>query len=289
MSSGMPPISAVLPTYNRLAALRVNFGSLRDQSGLSEIVVVVDGSTDGTLEWLRELDDGRIRLLYQHQRGSPAARNAGISAAQGEWILMTEDDVFLPNDFLVALFEAARANDAQVVGAPWLSIKSEAEMSSARERARKAAHPWIGLRTSPTVFPTDDLETPFINGIVLARRDVFETIRYDESLGGNAWREETSLVLSAMEAGFRPVLTPRTASFQLSQWEGGQRLPRLQYEAWAIRNNWRFLKLHRRTLERLGEIHDPVSAQADFIRRRLMGTALGVTRKRIRQLAARFS
>jgi GT2 family glycosyltransferase len=285
----MPAISAVLPTYNRLAALRANFRSLLEQSGLSEIVVVVDGSTDGTLEWLRELEDGRIKLLHQHQQGSPAARNAGIAAAQGEWILMTEDDRFLPSDFVVALLDAAVANDAQLVGAPWLLIESEAAMSPALERARKSAHPRIGLETSATVFPTHDLQTPFINGIVLARRDVFETVRYDESLGGNAWREETSLVLSAMEAGFRPVLTPRTASFQLAQWEGGQRLPRLQYEAWAIRNNWRFLKLHRRTLERLGEIHDPVTAQADFIRRRLMETALGVTRKRVRQLAARFS
>ena len=283
----MPAISAVLPTYNRLAALQTNFRSLREQTGLAEIVVVVDGSTDGTLEWLRELDDGRIKLLYQHQQGSPAARNAGVAAAQGEWILMTEDDRLLPKDFLVALLEAALANNAQLVGAPWLLIGSEAAMSQALERARKAAQPWIGLETSATVFPTHDLETPFINGIILARRDVFETIRYDESLGGNAWREETSLVLSAMEAGFRPVLTPRTASFQLAQWEGGQRLPRLQYEAWAIRNNWRFLKLHRRTLERLGEIHNPVTAQANFVRRRLTETAVGVTRNRIRQFAAR--
>jgi hypothetical protein len=116
---------------------------------------------------------------------------------------------------------------------------------------------------------------------------VFDSVRYDESLGGNAWREETSVALSAVEAGFRSVLTPRTASFQLAQWQGGQRLPRLSYEAWAIRNNWRFLRQHRRTLERLGEIHDPFTAQADFIRRRLVGTVVGFTRARIEELAAR--
>lgn len=289
MTTRLPKISAVLPTYNRLAALRENFFSLQEQSGLSEIVVVVDGSTDGTLEWLRELDDARIKLLHQHQQGSPAARNAGIAAAQGEWILMTEDDRFLPSDFVVTLLDAARANDAQVVGAPWLLIESEGAMSLALEQARKAAQPWIGLETSATVFPTDDLETPFINGIILARRDVFDTVRYDESLRGNAWREETSLVLSAIEGGFRSVLTPRTASFQLGQWEGGQRLPRLRYEAWAIRNNWRFLKRHRRTLQRLGEIRDPITAQAGFIRRRLVGTAVGFTRGRIRRFAAPLS
>lgn len=288
MTAGTPTISAVLPTYNRLAALRENFRSLQDQSGVSEIVVVVDGSTDGTLEWLRELDDARIKVIYQDQQGSPAARNAGIAAAEGEWILMTEDDRLLPSDFALTLLDVAVRNDAQVVGAPWLSVTDEGGMARALEQARNEPQTRIGLETHPSVFPPHDLQTPFINGIILARRDVFDAVRYDESFGGNAWREETSLVLSAVDAGFRSVLTPRTASFQLGQWTGGQRLPRLTYEAWAIRNNWRFLKLHGHTLERLGAIHDPFTAQADFIRRRLVGTVVGVTRARIRRVAARL-
>jgi glycosyltransferase involved in cell wall biosynthesis len=273
-------ISVVLPTYNRLAALRENFSSLLELAGVSEIVVVDDGSTDGTWEWLVALDDRRVRPLHQTQRGSPAARNAGVDAAAGEWILMTEDDCWLAPEFALTLLGVAQAQDAQIVSAPWLRIGGREEMAAALERGRRGARPRIGLRTHPSVFPTGDLATPFLNGIVLARRDVLRTIRYDELLGGTAWREETSLFLTATERGFRCVLTPRTASFQLGQWSGGQRRPRLSYETWAIRNNWRFLRQHATALRRMGEIRSPAEAQARFAAERLWGVLRGYGRAR---------
>jgi GT2 family glycosyltransferase len=284
MNDSLPEISIVLPTFNRLPALRENFGSVRALLGVSEIVVVVDGSTDGTGEWLAALNDPRVRTIEQAQCGSPAARNAGIAAARGGWILMTEDDCHLPTDFAVTLLEVARTRDAQIVGAPWLSVDGRAEMAGTLEQARRRARPWIGLRTHPGVFPAGDLETPFLSGIVLARRDVFDTIHYDESLHGNAWREETSMFLTATERGFRCVLTPRTAAFQLGQWEGGQRRARLSYEAWTIRNNWRFLRAHAATLRRMGEIHSPLAAQAWFVAERVWGMAAGYAGARWSQL-----
>jgi GT2 family glycosyltransferase len=271
----MTGISVVLPTFNRLAALRTNFGSIQALAGVEEIVVVVDGSSDGTLEWLGQLGDARVEVISQARRGSPAARNAGIAAARGSWILMTEDDCYLPADFAVTLLDVARTHDAQVVGAPWLHVPGADQMAGAYEQARGRGQARIRLDTLPTVFPADDLETPFLNGIVLVARDVFDVVGYDESFRGNAWREETSLFLKALEAGFRCVLTPRTAAFQIGQWEGGQRRRRLSYEAWAFRNNWRFLRAHEATLKRLGEIHDPLTAQVRFAGGRLSKLAAG--------------
>jgi glycosyltransferase involved in cell wall biosynthesis len=275
MSGSSAAISAVLPTYNRLAALHENFGSLLELAGVSEIVVVDDGSTDGTAEWLDGLADPRVRPLHQTQQGSPAARNAGVAAAHGDWILMTEDDCWLPAEFAVTLLDVAQARDAQIVSAPWLPVGGREEIPAALERGRRNARARIGLRTHPSVFPSSDLQTPFLNGIVLARRDVLRTIRYDESLRGTAWREETSLFLTATERGFRCVLTPRTASFQLGQWDGGQRRPRVSYEAWAVRNNWRFLRRHATTLRRMGEIRSPAGAQAQFVADRLRAVVGG--------------
>lgn len=280
MSDPLPEISVVLPTFNRLPALRENFESVRALLGVSEIVVVVDGSTDGTVEWLAGLSDPKVRVVEQSQRGSPAARNAGIAAARGKWILMTEDDCFLPPEFAVTLLEVARKRDAQIVGAPWLAAHGRSEMAGAIERARHRARPWIGLRTHPGVFPAVDLETPFLNGIVLARRDVFAAVHYDESLRGNAWREETSMFLTATERGFRCVLTPRIAAFQLDHWEGGQRRSRVAYEAWAIRNNWRFLSAHAAALRRMGEIRSPAAAQARFVAERAWALVRGWSQAR---------
>jgi len=287
MTGAPAEISVVLPTHNRLAALRENFASLLELAGVSEIVVVDDGSADGTWEWLGALHDSRVRPLHQSQRGSPAARNAGVAAATGEWILMTEDDCWLPHEFALTLLEVGTARDAQIVSAPWLPVGGPDEMAAAIERGRREARPRIGLRTHPSVFPSDDLQTPFLNGIVLARRDVLRAIRYDESLRGNAWREETSLFLTATERGFRCVLTPRTASFQVGQWDGGQRRPRLSYEAWAIRNNWRFLRAHERTLRDLGEIRGAVPAEAGFIAERVWGVARGCAGARMGPLVRR--
>lgn len=280
MTDASAQISVVLPTYNRLAALRENFGSLLELAGVSEIVVVDDGSTDGTWAWLGGLDDPRVRPLHQTQQGSPAARNAGVAAAHGEWILMTEDDCWLPPEFALTLLKVAQAHDAQIVSAPWLTVGAREDMATALERGRHDAQPRIGLRTHPSVFPSGDVQTPFLNGIVLARGDVLRAIGYDESLRGTAWREETSLFLTAAEHGFRCVLTPRTASFQLGQWDGGQRRPRVSYEAWAVRNNWRFLRRHATTLRRMGEIRSPAGAQARFVAGRLWSVVCGYARAR---------
>ncbi len=283
MSDPAPSISVVLPTFNRLPALRENFGAVLEVAGVTEIVVVVDGSTDGSAEWLERHPDGRLKLIRQRQSGSPAARNRGIAAAGGDWILMTEDDCFLPPDFAVTLHDVGRCHDAQIVGAPWLALESIDAMRDALEYGRRHAQARIRLATHPGTFPTVDVETPFLNGVVLARRDVFDVVRYDESLHGNAWREETSMFLDATEAGFRCVLTPRTAVCQIGQWDGGQRRPRLSYEASTIRNNWRFLRAHRLALQSLGEIHDPVSAQAAFVAGRFAATVTGQVRSRRRR------
>jgi len=288
MSEPPPEISVVLPTFNRLPALRENFESVLALLGVSEIVVVVDGSTDGTGEWLAGLSDPKVTVIEQPQRGSPAARNAGLGAARGKWILMTEDDCFLPPEFAVTLLEVARRHDAQIVGAPWLAVESRSHMAGALEQARSRSRPWIGLRTHPSVFPAGDLETPFLNGVVLARRDVFAAVHYDESLRGNAWREETSMFLTATDRGFRCVLTPRTAAFQLDQWQGGQRRARLGYEAWAIRNNWRFLRAHAATLRRMGEIRSPASAHARFVAERGWGIVRGWSEPRWTEAMARL-
>lgn len=284
MSAEPDSISLVLPTYNRLAALQENLPALLELEGVTEVVVVVDGSTDGSAEWLAELADPRLRTIVQAQQGSPAARNQGVQAATGSWILMTEDDCVLPRDFVTTLRAVAAEQAAQIVSAPWLTTGDET-MTQALTRARARPQPAIGLYTHPGVFPDTDHLTPFLNGIFLAHRSVFATLRY-RAFGGNAWREETDLFLTATELGFRCVLTPRTASFQLSQWEGGQRRSRLRYEAWVIRNNWAFLRRHAELLRRLGQIRGPIGAQAAFVATRVAAVLAGSSRARLDQLTA---
>ena len=244
-------ISVVIPTYNRASALRLNFPFVLRLEDVGEIVVVIDGSVDETQELLAGFDDARLRVIVlPENRGSQAARSVGIAAAHGEWLLMLDDDCAVLPDFARALRAAAIRCGADIAAAPWLHLSAGEEMAAELARAQAVPRRWIGLNTSPSVFPDRDLETPFLPGNVLINRRVFDRVTYDEGLKRNAWREETAFYLEACAAGFRCVMTPDTASFQLGQWDGGQRLPQLSYEYHAIRNNWRFLRRHGDDLRR---------------------------------------
>jgi len=88
-------MSVVLATRNRSALLRRAIESVQAQVYQHwELVVVDDGSTDGTAELLAELaaEDRRIVPLSQSHRGVGAARNAGLSAARGEYVCYLDDD-----------------------------------------------------------------------------------------------------------------------------------------------------------------------------------------------------
>lgn len=96
MSKRMPTISAIIPTYNRLPSLRIAVESVLSQRyPVHELIVVDDGSSDGTREWCE--DQGGITLITQPNQGVSHARNRAIEAATGEWIgLLDSDDRWYP-------------------------------------------------------------------------------------------------------------------------------------------------------------------------------------------------
>ncbi len=80
-----PFISVIIPTFNRLDLLKETIQSVRNQTYEDfEIVVVNDGSTDGTGAWLRE--QANLRVVEQSNSGIAASRNKGASvAAEHGW------------------------------------------------------------------------------------------------------------------------------------------------------------------------------------------------------------
>lgn len=90
-------ISVVIPTYNRLRFLQQALASVWAQTYCDyELIVVDDGSNDGTLEYLASLGD-RIKLICQQRGGPGAARNSGIQRASGDYLaFLDSDDLWLP-------------------------------------------------------------------------------------------------------------------------------------------------------------------------------------------------
>ena len=94
-----PPVSVVIPAYNRVDSIRVAVESVLRQSWTDfELLVVDDGSTDGTREAVRAIPDPRLRLIETPRNmGASAARNLGIEEARGDWVAFQDsDDEWLP-------------------------------------------------------------------------------------------------------------------------------------------------------------------------------------------------
>ncbi|MBC8122447.1 MAG: glycosyltransferase [Gemmatimonadaceae bacterium] len=99
-------ISVVVPTYNRLAILTKCLDAMeaQDWGGEYEVVVVDDGSQDGTLDFL-VAHSGRfthVRLLQQDHKGPAAARNLGVAEARGDTIVFIDSDLVVTPVFLAA-------------------------------------------------------------------------------------------------------------------------------------------------------------------------------------------
>jgi len=89
----MPKVSVIIPTYNRLPMLKEALDSVLSQDFEDfELIVVDDGSTDGTAEVIKGYG-GRVKLLqYPENRGVSAARNQGILKARGKYIAFLDSD-----------------------------------------------------------------------------------------------------------------------------------------------------------------------------------------------------
>lgn len=112
-------VSVVLPVYNEKGHLHQELDRISaalDQSPYSyELIVVDDGSTDGSSEALLEIDGIRL-LRFARNRGSGSARRAGTRAAMGKVVVWTDVDMSYPNDDIPLLVKSMEGFD-QVVGA----------------------------------------------------------------------------------------------------------------------------------------------------------------------------
>src|SRR2546428_3124653 len=96
--------SVVIPSRNRRATLMALLERVGPQTAGAEIVVVDNGSTDGTREALARLEaDGRVRVVLEPTPGATRARNAGARAARGDLLAFVDDDALPADGWLAAL------------------------------------------------------------------------------------------------------------------------------------------------------------------------------------------
>lgn len=92
----MQKISVIIPTYNREKTIERAVRSVLEQTYTDfELLVIDDGSTDGTESLIEKIIDERIRYIKLKENGGPSnARNAGVRLAEGEWVAFQDSDDF---------------------------------------------------------------------------------------------------------------------------------------------------------------------------------------------------
>jgi glycosyltransferase involved in cell wall biosynthesis len=183
-SGGPPAVSVVIPAYNRAATIRAAVESVLRQSFADlELIVVDDGSADGTMAALDGIADPRLRrLAHPHNRGVSAARNTGIRAARAPWVAFQDsDDVWLPDKLERQMARLAAADPATVACYCGMAI---IEPNATYGRTRLRYHPG----SVDTVVEGDISASILAHSLVstqtlVARRDALEAIGgFDEAL-----------------------------------------------------------------------------------------------------------
>lgn len=263
-----PDVTVIVPTHNRAIQVLEKVKWILRDNRVGEVIVVVDGSTDETIDQLRLVTDPRLMVIVNKTPIGPSrARNAGIPYATRPWVALLDDDDFHSDDFFAQLMRIATESRAAVVGTAWLHFEPGTDPQSGFElAARSPSGPNL---SSPSIVPnTEWAECLWLPNNVLVRRSVLASVKFDEGYLGNFWREETDFFVSVARAGHKVVVTDRAYSYQYDKPSGGiVRSNRLAYEYWVARNDIRFMRRHGSWLKD----HDYIDGIWPFLWNSLLG------------------
>lgn len=193
-------LSVIIPTYNRCALLSRTLPTLFQQTcpaEMYEIIVVVDGSVDGTADVLHRLHPPcKLHIVEQSNRGQAAARNAGLKMAAGELILFLDDDLLCDPKVVIEHMVAHSSGENQVIIGP-VYVSPDSHSSLAARRTQLETDSWIDrYRQGQLHMPLD----AFVGANTSVRRETILAVGgFDEKLVGAL--EDVDLGLRLWHAG----------------------------------------------------------------------------------------
>jgi glycosyltransferase involved in cell wall biosynthesis len=163
----MPKVTVIIPTYNRKVCVQEAIESVLAQTYEEfELIVVDDGSTDGTGEVLKRYEK-RLLYLYQANQGVSAARNNGLVLAQGEFIaFLDSDDLWLPKKLAIQIAFMDQHPHAQICYTDELWIRRGVRVNPKKRHAKHSGEIYPHCLPLCIISPSS----------VLMRRGLFEQV-----------------------------------------------------------------------------------------------------------------
>ena len=169
----IPKVSVIIPTYDRIETLPRSLNSVFKQTFSDwELIVVDDGSTDGTDEMVLR-DYSSVRLHRQENKGVSSARNAGVALASGEWIaFLDSDDAWFPEKLERQLSSLATEHELRLSHTDEIWIRNGRRVNQPKEYAKSGGHLYRRCLRLCCICPSS----------VLIRKDFFEELGgFDEA------------------------------------------------------------------------------------------------------------
>ncbi len=114
------PISVVIPSYNRRHLIGRAIDSVLAQTApVAEIIVIDDGSSDGTADWLTETYSDAVRCIIQDNAGVADARNTGIDAARSDYVAFLDSDDQWPDEKIAVQIPLMSDRSIQLSATNW--------------------------------------------------------------------------------------------------------------------------------------------------------------------------
>ena len=134
-------ISVVIPTYNRRQTIGRSIDSILNQTLFpSEIIVVDDGSTDGTSDYIQS-NFPSIRLLQQSNKGVSSARNMGIRSSNSDWVaLLDSDDEWFPKKLEKQVMTLSQSPDIKFCHTEEIWIRNGVRVNQMKKHQKYGGH-----------------------------------------------------------------------------------------------------------------------------------------------------
>lgn len=197
-----PDLTIIIPTFNRKISLRNCIESVRSQTHHNiEIIVVDNGSTDGTIEALRKISDSRVSVIeLPKNAGAASARNEGIKRAYSSLIAFLDDDCVASPEWAGCLIQSFQKPKTDVVIGRTFYVRENFRAHFPDRMVGNNHGTWPGA------------------GNIAFRSHVFSALRGFSPEFEKLKNEDTELALRAVAQNFHFIQAPQVKVFHERQW-----------------------------------------------------------------------